>query len=219
LFSFFVLYELSTPKFHTLGRIPGTFVYKNVEQYKNAIVIPGILVAKLNSDLLFTATTVFIDELESKIDKALYEVHAIVLDCSAISLMDSAGAVAMCDVKASLDTRNISLFLANLNSDVEGTLQCSGFFKKFDKDNVLLHVHDAVVKAKQETATKLLALRKQKEEAKLADNTEKAIVETNAAEAAAEFAVEIASEADETIGSASYYSQFKNAINRTEQQT
>ena len=47
----FVINESANAQWEELGRLPGTTVYRNVEQYPDAICTPGIAVIKFHSQL------------------------------------------------------------------------------------------------------------------------------------------------------------------------
>jgi len=65
-----VLYESAYPHLPMLGRLPGTNVYRNVKQYPNAIMYPGIVICRVDAPIYFANT----QNIREKIDK--YELAA-----------------------------------------------------------------------------------------------------------------------------------------------
>ncbi|KAG7498890.1 hypothetical protein JOB18_023214 [Solea senegalensis] len=78
------------------------------------------------------------------------EFHAIVLDCSAIPFMDSAGTAAFTGLVKEYKEIGVNVLLASCNTSVIDTLRKGQFFGKNDKDmsSLLFHtVHTAVLYA------------------------------------------------------------------------
>jgi len=65
-----VLYESAYPHLPVLGRLPGTNVYRNIKQYPNAILYPGIVICRIDAPIYFANT----QNIREKIDK--YELAA-----------------------------------------------------------------------------------------------------------------------------------------------
>ena len=72
-------------------------------------------------------------------------IHAIVLDCSALSYVDSVGANVLQQIFEDYEAVDITLALANCNEGVLDVLDRSGYITRAKLDTVFVSVHDAVV--------------------------------------------------------------------------
>lgn len=80
--------------------------------------------------------------------------HTIVLDCSAISFIDSSGMATFKGLVKEYEEIGVSVVLASCNTSLIDTLQKGQFFGKNDKDmgGLLFHtVHDAVLQANRKS--------------------------------------------------------------------
>jgi high affinity sulfate transporter 1 len=58
-----ILYNVTRPHTARLGNIPGTNVYRNVTQYPNAIVVPGILAIRVDAAIYFSNSNYIHDKI------------------------------------------------------------------------------------------------------------------------------------------------------------
>ena len=49
-----ILLQVTRPRTAVLGNLPGTLVYRNVEQYSTAKTVPGILIVRVDSAIYFS---------------------------------------------------------------------------------------------------------------------------------------------------------------------
>lgn len=49
-----ILYNVTRPHTARLGNIPGTSVYRNVTQYPNATLVPGVLAIRVDAAIYFS---------------------------------------------------------------------------------------------------------------------------------------------------------------------
>ncbi|XP_075910254.1 prestin-like [Petromyzon marinus] len=70
--------------------------------------------------------------------------QAIVLDCSGFNFMDSVGALSLMQVCEDFRDIGTRVLLARCSEEIQGTLEKSGFYKKFSEDVIFATLHDAV---------------------------------------------------------------------------
>lgn len=58
-----ILYNVTRPHTARLGNIPGTNVYRNVTQYPNATVVPGILAIRVDAAIYFSNSNYIHDKI------------------------------------------------------------------------------------------------------------------------------------------------------------
>ncbi|THU60426.1 hypothetical protein C4D60_Mb07t12580 [Musa balbisiana] len=49
-----ILLQVTRPRTALLGNLPGTVIYRNVEQYPETIKVPGVLIVRVDSAIYFT---------------------------------------------------------------------------------------------------------------------------------------------------------------------
>lgn len=60
---FKVLLQITRPKIVLLGNIPGSDIFRNLHQYKEAIIVPGFLVLSIEAPINFANITYLNDRL------------------------------------------------------------------------------------------------------------------------------------------------------------
>jgi SulP family sulfate permease len=146
------------PRFHILGRRPGTTAYQEVQRWKDCKEIPGILVMRFDSDLWFANVSFFTEQLHRAIRKSPYPVYAVVLDCSGINQVDSTAVSTMTSLKKDLDRQNIQLFIANMKRSMRVVMKRGGLYKVMEKrKHFFEHLHDAVLHAESITRERRMA--------------------------------------------------------------
>ncbi|GFY96376.1 sulfate transporter 91 [Actinidia rufa] len=96
---FKVLLQITRPKTVTLGNIPGTNIYRNLHQYKEAARVPGFLILSIEAPINFANTTYlnerilrWIEEYEAEEGtKKPSGLRFLILDLSAVSAIDTSG--------------------------------------------------------------------------------------------------------------------------------
>lgn len=71
----------------------------------------------------------------------------VVIDCSAISYIDSSGVESLIELVNEMKNVHIEVFLASCQTDVIIMLERSDFFEKVSHPHIYPSVHDAVVQA------------------------------------------------------------------------
>ncbi|XP_031389086.1 probable sulfate transporter 3.3 [Punica granatum] len=136
---FKILLQITRPKTVMLGNIPGTDLYRNLHQYKEAIRISGFLILSIEASINFTNTTYlkerisrWIDEYEAEDVKKQSCLRYVILELSAVSAIDTSGVSFFNDLRLALEKKNIELVLVNPLGEVMEKLQ------KADEGNDLL---------------------------------------------------------------------------------
>ncbi len=150
----FFIFRSSRPRFVVMGRIPGTTLYRNVKYWPNAIVIPGVLVVRFDSELFFGNSVYFADMLTSFQQKAALQLvdgisnktKVIVMDMSSVDQIDSTALVAMKDILDHLKKSNVLWYFANTREEVY-KIMLEGWLIKdtcIPASHFFRHVHPAV---------------------------------------------------------------------------
>ncbi|KAK4430308.1 putative sulfate transporter 3.3 [Sesamum alatum] len=151
---FKVLLQITRPKTVMLGNIPGTDIYRNLHQYKEAVSVPGFLILSIEAPINFANTTYlkeritrWIEEYETEDANAKKKsgVKFVILDLSAVSAIDTNGVSFFKDLKMALEKKNLELVLVNPLGEVIEKLQRADDAKELARpDYLFLTVGEAV---------------------------------------------------------------------------
>ncbi|XP_042500761.1 probable sulfate transporter 3.3 [Macadamia integrifolia] len=128
---FKILLQICRPKTVMLGNIPGTDIYRNLHQYKEARRIPGFLILSVESPINF-ANSNYLKErisrwLEEYEEEEGVEKHSdlqfVILDMTAVSAIDTSGVSLIKELKKTMLKRGLELVLINPVGEVMEKLQ------------------------------------------------------------------------------------------------
>ncbi len=132
------------PHIPTLGREPGTDVFRDLSDHPDGELVPGIVVIRMDGGLFFATS----DALEDRIREIIHSdrgVFGIVLDCGGIDFIDSQGSAKMADVVDLAEDSDVVLRLARLKAAVRTTLELDGVLDRLGAN----HVHGNIARAVQ----------------------------------------------------------------------
>ncbi|KAK1441626.1 hypothetical protein QVD17_07670 [Tagetes erecta] len=139
------------PRVQELGRLPGTDIFCEVDQYPVAHAVPGVLIIRLNSGLLcFTNANPLRDRIlnwvaeENEKDDIKRPVSGIILDMSSVTNIDYAGVLALEETNKKLLSGGIKLAIASPRWQVIHKLKVAKFVDKVGRDCIFLTVCEAV---------------------------------------------------------------------------
>ncbi|WP_353510343.1 sulfate permease [Intrasporangium sp.] len=130
------------PQMPTLGREPGTQVFRDVIENPDDEQIPGVAVVRLDGGLFFATA----DALEDRIRTVIQSEgpRCVVLDCEGINFLDSQGSATIDDLLALCRQADVTLRLARVKPGVRGVLEREGVTERLGDDHVHGNVHRAV---------------------------------------------------------------------------
>jgi high affinity sulfate transporter 1 len=144
---------VSTPHVAFLGRIPGTNRYTDMKRHPDNETLPGVLLFRVESPLLYFNVENIYHTVWSKIISSGSELKVVIFDLSTSAYIDSSGARLIKKLYLNLKTRGISLKVAEAHSEVRDILRFE------DIEHLLGHVsrkdsvHDIVVHSINEHET------------------------------------------------------------------
>uniref|UniRef100_A0A3N7GY73 STAS domain-containing protein n=1 Tax=Populus trichocarpa TaxID=3694 RepID=A0A3N7GY73_POPTR len=149
----FVIQESANPHIAVLGRLPGTTVYRNIEQYPEAYTYNGIVIVRIDAPIYFANISFIKDRLreyEVDADKSsrrgpeVEKIYFVILEMSPITYIDSSAVQALKDLYQEYNSRDIQICISNPNRDVLLTLTKAGIVELLGKERYFVRVHDAV---------------------------------------------------------------------------
>lgn len=148
-----ILLQVTRPRTATLGRIPRTTVYRNIQQYPEATKVPGVLITRVDSAIYFSNSNYIKERIlrwlndEEENLKAEHQpnIQFLIVEMSPITDIDTSGIHALEELHRSLQKRDVQLVLANPGQTVIDKLHASGFPSLIGEDKIFLTVADAVL--------------------------------------------------------------------------
>ncbi|OAY46018.1 sulfate transporter 4.1, chloroplastic isoform X1 [Manihot esculenta] len=149
----FVIHESANPHIAVLGRLPGTTVYRNIQQYPEAYTYNGIVMVRIDAPIYFANISYIKDRLreyELDVDKStrrgpeVERIYFVILELSPVTYIDSSAVQALKDLHQEYKSRDIQIAISNPNRDVLLTLSKAGAVELIGKEWYFVRVHDAV---------------------------------------------------------------------------
>ena len=131
------------PALPLLGRRAGTTVFRELSEFPDDEQFPGIAVIRPEGGLFF-ATSDALDERVREVIQQTHDVTCLVLDCSAISFVDSQGVAQLAEIVTIAEEEQVTLRLARLKPDVGATLARDGVLARITEARIHASVDDAV---------------------------------------------------------------------------
>jgi high affinity sulfate transporter 1 len=151
--SLFWLVRVAThPEMPSLGREPGTQVFREADGHPGDEIVPGIAVIRFDGGLFFATA----DALEDRLREVIHStpgLTGIVLDCGGINFVDSQGATKMADIANLARESDVNLRLTRLKPEVRAVLERDGVIERIGADMIHGNVYRAV-QAEQAAAQK-----------------------------------------------------------------
>ncbi|KAG1330762.1 sulfate transporter 1.2 [Cocos nucifera] len=148
-----ILLQVTRPRTALLGNLPRTTVYRNIEQYPEALKVPGVLIVRVDSAIYFTNSNYvkerilrwLRDEEEQLKAKQLPRIDFLIVEMSPVTDIDTSGIHALEELHKSLQKRSVQLVLANPGPVVIDKLRLAKFTELIGQDNIFLTVGEAVM--------------------------------------------------------------------------
>jgi sulfate permease, SulP family len=125
-----VLWRTANPHTAELGRVRGTDRYRNTARYPT-VVDPRAVLLRVDGPLYF-ANAKFVDDRVTGLVDERPETAAVLLDCSAVTDMDTDGEHALADLDRRLAEQGIALHLATVRGPVRDVLRRAGLWERLD---------------------------------------------------------------------------------------
>ncbi|KAL5218694.1 hypothetical protein ABZP36_019378 [Zizania latifolia] len=149
-----ILLQVTRPRTALLGNLPRTTIYRNIDHYPEATLVPGMVIVRVDSAIYFTNSNYvkerilrwLRDEEERQQDQKLLKTEFLIIELSPVIDIDTSGIHALEDLLRALEKRKIQLILANPGLAVIQKLRSAKFADLIGEDKIFLTVADAVKK-------------------------------------------------------------------------
>jgi SulP family sulfate permease len=139
-----VIHRSAYPHMASLGKVPGTTQYRNVQRYPQAEVHDDILVVRIDAQMYFANAGYFKDNVYKWAKEKGEGLKLIIVSAQAINTMDSTAIHMLSDIFDEYSKYGIKMYMAAVKGPVRDKLVKAGFVKKVGEENFFLHVQEAV---------------------------------------------------------------------------
>ncbi|KAK7325185.1 hypothetical protein VNO77_29336 [Canavalia gladiata] len=147
-----ILLHVSRPNTSLLGNIPGTQIFHNTNQYKEALRVPSFLILAVESPIYFANSTYLQERIMRWVQEEEEHIKAnkgstlkcVVLDMTAVTAIDTSGLDTLRELRKMLENRFLHLVLVNPVGNVMEKLHTSKILDSFGLKGVYLTVGEAV---------------------------------------------------------------------------
>lgn len=137
------------PNAAVLGRVPGTDIYRSIDNYPDGETVPGVVVLRIDASYYFANCEFIRDKLREIVRRQAP--LAIVLEASAINDLDSSADAELHQILDELEQAGIALFVANVKGPVRAVMMRSGLYERLGSDRFFFTVAGAVERALRTT--------------------------------------------------------------------
>jgi len=134
----------ANPPISVQGRLPNQTRYQNILDYPEAELIPGVLVLKIESAVIFFNA----DNVKGNILKLISEqkekVECVVINAESVNMLDVTGANTFENLKNELSKQGTELDFARTNSRFSKMISQLDILDKKDEELIFISVHEAV---------------------------------------------------------------------------
>ena len=139
-----VIYNSTKPHMATLGQIPGTNMYRNVDRFKDLEIDEEVLIIRFDSQLNFTNSSYFEDTIIDKVNDKGAKLKLVIINANSLNNVDSSGVHVLKDVLLFLKNKDIELYFTGLIGPVRDSLFKSELMSEIKFENCFLSVQAAV---------------------------------------------------------------------------
>ena len=138
-----VIARASRPPDAVLGRVAGLPEFRNVAHHVGAETVPGVVVYRFGSALLFFNAPYFRRRV-LELAAANPDIHCIIVDGDRINGIDATAAEVLLGMTRELRRRSVTLSLANVNTEVRDLIGRAGFAEAVDGPAIYASLEAAV---------------------------------------------------------------------------
>jgi sulfate permease, SulP family len=137
----------SNPNVAFLGRIPGTKRYTDKARHPDNENIPGVLIVRIESAILYFNSDFIREEIMSKLNEADQSVKTLIMDMNSSPRIDITGARLLKRLFTDLKARGIALKIAEARSEVRDKLRSENLEELLGHISRFVSVDDLVEEA------------------------------------------------------------------------
>ncbi|MGZ5421575.1 MAG: SulP family inorganic anion transporter [Aeromicrobium sp.] len=139
-----LLRRVARPHDGVLGYVPGVPGMHDVDDYANALQVPGLVVYRYDSPLFFANSQDFVERALDAVDDSDAQVEWFLLNAEANVEVDLTSVDALEQLRDTLTKRGIHFAMARVKTDMKDDLKAGGFTDKLDESQIFMTLPTAV---------------------------------------------------------------------------
>ncbi len=139
-----VIYQSTRPHIATLGNIPQTDYYRNIERFPDLEEQKEILIFRFDAPLYFANIAYFKEALSNAIAQKGTSLKTIILPANSIYSIDSSGTYALEELLTKCQRQEIKLLFSGLRGPVRDTLKKAGLMDRIGTHHFFINIQQAV---------------------------------------------------------------------------
>jgi len=136
--------QVTRPGTAIIGRMPDKESYRDITLYPEAETVPGLLIFRFDSPLIFTNSTCFTNEIQRYIKDAETTVQEVLVNAETMNNMDTTGTDQLIKLREELEKDGIQLAFAKVKDPVREMMRLSGVEAEIGADNFYASVSAGV---------------------------------------------------------------------------
>lgn len=134
----------SKPHDAVLGMVPGTNGFVNVADHPNARHLPGVLIYRFDSGIVFFNADHFASRVRQVVREAEHRPTAFILNAESMPILDATGVDVLESIRRELEQQRITLSIAKPKGWFKTTLEKSGLADQVGRDKVFDSLQEAI---------------------------------------------------------------------------
>ena len=134
----------SHPRVSIQGKLKGSAIYQNVEDNNDVVLIPGILILKVESAMIFFKSDYIKDRITKIISSQKEKVECVILNVVSVNLIDVTAAGTFENLSNELTKEGTIILIARANTQVVNMISEVNALDKNSKENNFNSVREAV---------------------------------------------------------------------------
>jgi high affinity sulfate transporter 1 len=136
--------QVTRPGTAIIGRMPDKETYRDVTLYPEAETVPGLLIFRFDSPLIFSNSTSFTKEMQRYIEAAQTTVQEVLVNAETMNNMDTTGTDQLIKLREELEKDGIQLAFAKVKDPVREMMRLSGAEEAIGTENFYASVSEGV---------------------------------------------------------------------------
>lgn len=139
-----VIFQATRPHVASLGRVPGTFLYRNVERFEQVKQREDILIMRFDGRLFFANCGYFKESLMAWADQKGDALEAIIINAESINQVDSSGILMLEEIIEDYQEKGIIIMFSGVIGPVRDAFRRGKLVEKVGEHNFFMSIQDAV---------------------------------------------------------------------------
>lgn len=121
-----LIQRVSHPGTAVLGKLPNEEMYRDILRHPEAITIPGLLIFRISSDLIFPNANYFASQLKKAIKQSNSSVKQVLIDGESINFIDTTALEMLTKLNRELQQQGIIVSFARVRDYIRDRMRRSG---------------------------------------------------------------------------------------------